>query len=105
MFVNVSYEENDPDILARFINEHDGYEVTILTTPEDVLQEDGPVVNQISEDRITVIFSNEYVERKLIESHEKNKDEFGEKAFAVGFAVIVSKALAAAEEKLHPPSW
>lgn len=100
--MNISFnEEFDEDVLARFVNEKDGYEVTIITAPEEVLKEDGPVVNQISEDRITIIFAYEYLEKKLEAAHEKNHEEFGNAAFGIGLAFIISQALEAAENAFN----
>lgn len=102
MFVNLSLEDGmGDDVLARFVNERDGYEVTIITAPEEVLKEDGPVVNQISDDRITIIFADEYIERRLEIAHEKNHEEFGNAAFGIGLAFIVSQALEAAENAFN----
>ena len=92
--------ENE-DVMARISNEY-GEEVTILTAPRETLGEDGPVVTQISNDKIIVVFSDEFIERKLKAGLDNNKEEFGEASIAIGFTYILTLALQTVKEKLHP---
>jgi hypothetical protein len=89
-------QEDGDDVLARLYNEEQGFTVTIITAPEDVLQEEGPVVNQISSDEVIIIYADEFIERKMDAAYEKNKDEFGEMARGIGFAYIMGEAMKAA---------
>jgi len=89
-------EEDGSDVLARLYNEEQGFTVTIITAPEDVLQEEGPVVNQISNDEVIIIYADEFIQRKMDAAYEKNKDEFGEMARGIGFAYIMGEAMKAA---------
>ena len=98
MFINLDFYEDSEDVLARFKHEDKGYEVTVITAPRDVLKEDGPVVNQTSPTDVQVIFSLEYLEEYMDIAQRNNEEEFGEGAFAIGFALILSQALIAAEE-------
>lgn len=97
MYINLNMYEDSEDVLARFKHEEKGYEVIVITAPREVLKEDGPVLNQTSSKDIQVIFSLEYIEEKLDAAQRNNEADFGEGAFAIGFALILSQALAAAE--------
>lgn len=92
-------EDDGDDVMARFYNEERGLTVTVITAPEDVLKEEGPVVNQISNDEVIVIYSDEFVEKKLVSGYEKNKEEFGEMAIGIGFAYLMSEAMRVANER------
>ncbi len=89
-------EEDGNDVLARLYNEEQGFTVTIITAPEEVLQEEGPVVNQISNDEVIIVYADEFIQRKMDAAYEKNKDEFGEMARGIGFAYIMGEAMKAA---------
>lgn len=95
-------EEESDEIMARMFNPEIGLNVTILTAPEDTLQEDGPVVTQITDSDVYVIYSDEYVERKLAAAFDKNREEFGEAmAFTIGLSFLISTAINAATEKFN----
>ena len=89
-------QEDGDDVLARLYNEEQGFSVTIITAPEEVLQEEGPVVNQISNDEVIIVYADEFIQRKMDAAYEKNKDEFGEMARGIGFAYIMGEAMKAA---------
>lgn len=76
-----------------------GRQVTIITAGYDTIGEDGPVVTQMSESDIIVVYSDEYVERKLSSAQEKNREDFGDTAWTIGLSFLVQQALKVAEEK------
>ena len=94
-------QEDGDDVLARLYNEEQGFTVTIITAPEDVLQEEGPVVNQISNDEVIIIYADEFIQRKMESAYEKNKEEFGEMARGIGFAYIMGEAMKAAAKSFN----
>ena len=91
--------EDSGDVMCRFIDEKRGYEITVITAPEESLGEDGPVVTQISNDSVIVVFSDEFVERKIDSIFQRNVEEMGEQAMGVGIAYIMNTAVRAAEKK------
>lgn len=91
--------EESEDVLVRIFHEESEKMVTIITADYSTIGEDGPVVTQIAEDRVVVIFSNEYVEKKINAAIERNAEEFGEMAFTIGFSFIVNSAMKAVGEK------
>lgn len=96
--IEFSNEDSD-DVMARLVSEKDGYTLTIITAPRDVLQEDGPVVNQIAEDQVIVIYALEYVMEKMDAAYEKNHEEFGEMAHGIGFSYLLTQAMKVAADK------
>ena len=94
-------QEDGDDVLARLYNEEQGFAVTIVTAPEEVLQEEGPVVNQISNDEVIIVYADEFIQRKMDAAYENNKDEFGEMARGIGFAYIIGQAMKAATESFN----
>jgi hypothetical protein len=96
----MNHEEED-DVMARLFNEELGYTVTIITAPEHVLKEDGPVVNQISNDEIIIIYSDEFVDKKITSAYDNNHEEFGDMAKGIGFAYLMSEAMKAANKKFE----
>ncbi len=95
-------DEDSDDVMCRLHNESSGYTLTIITAAQDVLQEDGPVVNQISNDEVIVIYSLEYVMQKMSAAYEKNHEEFGEMAHGIGFSYLVNEAMRVDNERLTP---
>lgn len=94
-------QEDGDDVLARLYNEEQGFAVTIVTAPEEVLQEEVPVVNQISNDEVIIVYADEFIQRKMDAAYENNKDEFGEMARGIGFAYIIGQAMKAATESFN----
>lgn len=94
-------QEDGDDVLARLYNEEQGFSVTIITAPEEVLKEEGPVVNQISNDEVIIVYADEFIQRKMDAAYEKNKDEFGEMARGIGFAYIMGEAMKAATKSFN----
>lgn len=95
-------EEDGDDIMCRLTNQSDGYTLTIITAPHDVLKEDGPVVNQISNDEVIVIYALEYVMHKMEAAYEKNHEEFGDMAHGIGFSFLINEAVRVASERFTP---
>ena len=99
--MNFEWTNEDEDVMARISNEY-GEQVTILSAPRDTLGEDGPVVTQVSNDQVIVIFSDEFIQEKLKAAITNNEEDFGDASFAIGFTYLLTLALKTAKEKLHP---
>ena len=100
MDIEFSNEESD-DVMLRIFQKETGQMVTIVTAERDTLGEDGPVVTQIADDQVIVMFSLEYVTHKMDEAIARNRDEFGDMAFGIGFSYLVNQAMRAAMEKFN----
>lgn len=97
---NIEFNDDESeDVMVRIVEEKSGKMVTIMTAAHDTLGEDGPVLTQIADDQVIVIYSNEYVMRKMEAAIEKNREEFGEMAFTIGFSYLLNQAMEAVREK------
>lgn len=96
---NIEFNDDEKDVMVRIVEEKSGKMVTIMTTERDTLGEDGPVLTQIADDQVIVIYSNEYVMRKMNAAIENNRDEFGDMAFTIGFSYLLNQAMEAVREK------
>lgn len=92
-------DEGGDDVMARLVSETDGFTLTVITAPRDVLQEDGPVVNQISPEDVIVVYALEYVMEKMEAAYQNNHEEFGDMAHGIGFAYLINQAMRAANER------
>jgi len=102
--VEFSNEESE-DVVAIFTDDNKNQRITVLTAPEETLGEEGPVVVQTSEDSISVIYSYEYFTSKLDKALQENGEDYGvQAAFGMGLALLLSKAVAAAEKKFKESS-
>lgn len=105
MEFHIDNETESEDVMARIFNPELGLHVTIITAPESTLKEDGPVVTQITDSDIYVLYSDEFVERKIETAFEKNREDLGEMmAFSVGVSFLISQAILAAETKFQENS-
>lgn len=86
------------DVMARVISSA-GLQVTILGAPFSVIEEDGPVVIQISTDEMIVVFSYEFIHRQMMSAINVSPSEIVEKGFAAGLSYFISLAMEAALEK------
>jgi len=101
MNFHIDYDTEGDDVMARVFNPELGLNVVIVTAPYATLQEDGPTVTQISDSDIVVMYSDEFVENKLL-SAARNADEFGEAmAFSLGVSYLISTAIIEAEKRFH----
>ena len=97
---NIEFNDDESeDVMVRIVEEKSGKMVTIMTARHDTLGEDGPVLTQIADDQVIVIYSNEYVMRKMNAAIENNREEFGEMAFTIGFSFLLNQAMEAVREK------
>lgn len=97
---NVDFTNDDgEDVMVRIVEEKSGKMVTIMTAEHNTLGEDGPVLTQIADDQVIVIYSNEYVMRKMNAAIEKNHEEFGEMAFTIGFSFLLNQAMEAVRKE------
>lgn len=97
----MKHEEEGDDVMARLFNEELGFTVTIITAPEHVLKEQGPVVNQISDDEIIIIYSEEFVDEKITSAYDNNYEDFGDLAKGIGFAYLMSEAMKVANKSFN----
>lgn len=95
-------EGEGEDVMARIIEKDSGKMVTIMTANRETLGEDGPVLTQIADDQVIVIYSLEYVMEKMDAAIRNNSDDFGEMAFTIGFSFLMNQAMAAVREKFFP---
>jgi len=91
-------DDEGDDVMMRIIEKNSGKMVTIMTADQDTLGEDGPVLTQIADDQVIVIYSLEYVMEKMNAAVEKNREDFGDMAFSIGFTFLINQALAAVRE-------
>ena len=78
-----------------------GYVYKYQPLPE-TMDEDGPVVIQLTEDNIVVLFNECFVEEKFERSIERNAEECGEAmAMAMAMASLLEMALLAASRKFE----
>jgi hypothetical protein len=97
---NIEFNDDESeDVMVRIVEEKSGKMVTIMTAGHETLGEDGPVLTQIADDQVIVIYSNEYVMRKMNAAIENNREEFGEMAFTIGFSFLLNQAMEAVREK------
>lgn len=97
----VKFIEDEEDILCRFIDSDTNRRITVITAPRETLNEDGPIVTQIADNEVIVMFADEFIERKVNHSYEVNKEEFGEMAIGIGLAFVMKQAMEAAVEKFN----
>lgn len=93
------FVNEEEDVLCRFIDKENNRTITVITAPHSALQEDGPVVTQIAENQVVVVFADEFIARKVEMSYEKNKEEFGDMAMGIGLAFVMRAAMEAAMKK------
>jgi hypothetical protein len=99
MIGEIEFTDGDgEDVMLRVIEKETGKMVTIITAEQETLGGEGPLVTQISDDQVIVMFSNEYVKAKLDAAIEKNQEEFGDMAFTIGFSYILNQAMKAVQE-------
>lgn len=95
-------DEESDDVMVRIVEKESGKMVTIMTADRETLGEDGPVLTQIADDQVVVVYALEYVMNKMDAAVEKNREEFGDMAFAIGFSFLVNQAMDAVREKFFP---
>jgi hypothetical protein len=99
MLNEIEFTEGDgEDVMLRVVDKKTGKMVTIITAGEETLGSEGPLVTQISDDQVIVMFSDEYVKAKMDAAVEKNHEEFGDMAFTIGFSYILNQAMKAVQE-------
>ncbi len=97
--MDIEFSEEESDVMLRIKHEESGKMITVVTAERATLGEDGPVVTQISDDQVVVIFAMEYVKHKMDQAIERNADEFGDMALTIGLSYLLNQAMTAATEK------
>ena len=102
MNTEMSFGSDDPEVMFRFENPETGQQIAVIAAPPETMDEDGPVVIQLTEDNIVVLFNECFVEEKFERSIERNAEECGE-AMAMGMAMasLLEMALLAASRKFE----
>ena len=85
-------ESNDESVLTRIQDDDGSQIITIFHAPHDVLGEDGPIITQIADDSVFVIFSDEYIQEKIGNAIELNPDQSLEESVLSGIAVVIGVA-------------
>ena len=102
MNTEMLFGSEDPEIMFRFENPETGQQVAVIAAPPETMDEDGPVVIQLTEDNIVVLFNECFVEEKFERSIERNAEECGEAmAMAMAMASLLEMALLAASRKFE----
>lgn len=92
-------QDDSDDVLLRFVNQEDGYKVTVVTY--DDADEDISCV-QMSQDEIIVIINGDFVQRTINDAQELHGGRLSHHAAgAIGFSAIVVMAMEAAQEKFE----
>lgn len=99
--MDIEFSEDESDVMLRIKHQESGKMVTVITAERETLGEDGPVVTQISDDQVIVVFAMEYVKHKMDEAISRNADEFGDMAPNIGLSYLLNQAMTAATEKFH----
>lgn len=100
--MNVNFGSDDPDVMFRFENPETGQQVAVIAAPADSMDEDGPVVIQLTDDNIVVLYNERFVEEKFNRALEVAADEFGEgTAAAMAMTSLMQQALLAASKKFE----
>ena len=102
MNMEMLFGSEDPEIMFRFENPETGQQVAVIAAPPETMDEDGPVVIQLTEDNIVVLFNECFVEEKFERSIERNAEECGEAmAMAMAMASLLEMALLVASRKFE----
>ena len=102
MNTEMSFGSDDPEVMFRFENPETGQQIAVIAAPPETMDEDGPVVIQLTEDNIVVLFNECFVEEKFERSIERNAEECGEAmAMAMAMASLLEMALLAASRKFE----
>ena len=100
--MDMSFGSEDPEVMFRFENPETGQRVAVITAPPETIDGDGPVVIQLAEDNIVVLFNERFVEEKFLRAIELNSEEFGEgEAAAMAMSHLMQVALLAASKKFE----
>ncbi len=98
--MNTMFGSDDPEVMFRFENPDTGHHVAVIAAPPETMDEDGPVVIQLSDDNIVVLFNERFVEEKMHRAIDGNAEEFGEAtAAAMAMTNLIQMALLAASKK------
>lgn len=97
--MDIRFSEDESDVMLRVMHEESGKMITVVTAERATIGEDGPVVTQISDDQVVIIFAMEYVQHKMEQAIERNSEEFGDMAFTIGLSYLLNQAMTAATEK------
>jgi hypothetical protein len=100
--MEMSFGSEDPEVMFRFENPETGQHVAVITAPPETMDEDGPVVIQLTDDNIVVLYNERFVEEKFARAIERNAEEFGEAtAAAMAMSNLMQMALLAAAKKFE----
>ena len=97
-------ESNDESVLTRIQDDDGSQIITIFHAPHDVLGEDGPIITQIADDSVFVIFSDEYIQEKIGNAIELNPDQSLEESVLSGIAVVIGVAVREVERHVNTPN-
>lgn len=100
--MDINFGSDDPEVMFRFENPETGQHVAVIAAPPESMDEDGPVVIQLTEDNIVVLYNERFVEEKFARAIERNAEEFGEAtAAAMAMSNLMQMALLAASKKFE----
>ena len=104
--MDINFGNEDPGVMFRFENPETGQRVVVMAEPEATMDnEDGPVLIQLAEDNMVVLFSERFVSEKFECAIERNQDEFDEAtAVAMAMTNLIQTALLAASKKFDEDS-
>ena len=97
-------ESNDESVLTRIQDDDGSQIITIFHAPHDVVGEDGPIITQIADDSVFVIFSDEYIQEKIGNAIELNPDQSLEESVLSGIAVVIGVAVREVERRVNTPN-
>lgn len=94
-------EENDQDIIAKFITEPEGSEITIIAAKAPAIQEDGPVCFSVDGKSVIVVFNEQAIENKIRAIASSDGDFTDQEATAFIMATVLKRGFQAAMEYLE----
>jgi hypothetical protein len=97
-------ESNDESVLTRIQDDDGSQIITIFHAPHDVLGEDGPIITQIADDTVFVIFSDEYIQEAIGNMIEINPDQTFEENVFSGIGIVLSVAVREIDRHVTTPN-
>ena len=104
--MDINFGNEDPGVMFRFENPETGQRVVVMAAPEAAMDnDDGPVLIQLAEDNMVVLFNERFVSEKFERAIERNRDEFDEATVvAMAMTNLIQTALLAASKKFEEDS-
>jgi len=97
-------EPYDETVLTRICDDEGSRIITIFRAPYDVLGEDGPIITQIADDTVFVIFSDEYIQEAIGNMIEINPDQTFEENVFSGIGIVLSVAVREIDRHVTTPN-